>query len=292
MPPAVRCGATLSALLLFFTNSAAALTGLPRFFADAGLDYTPEQVNCAACEAVAQALEAAMATGKHLSKIGHKRKGQRTDTQGGDGAIERMDLLFGVCDAMGKYVPAKLEKTSTLHFTSAGSTSTSAGSSSGGRSEVTPVLTAFCQELVEQHEDALLETMRDALPIEVPEIMRSSAGLLRYELKEAVCVRATESCTDERLNAISFGRIALLDDASVGTKSKATQMLKEFAKQAKQPSGMAGSRASASPRSVEGEPARGEALPPSGGAWLEELGPVAAATVGAVIAGVWHVWKR
>jgi len=281
---AVRCGATLSALLLFFTNGAAALTGLPRFFADAGLDYTPEQVNCAACEAVAQALENAMATGKHLSKIGHKRKGQRTDTQGGDGAVERMDLLFGVCDAMGKYVPAKLEN--TLHFTSAGSLS-------GGRSEFTQVLTAFCQELVEQHEEALLETMRDARPVELPEIMmRSSPGLLRYELKEAMCVRATESCTDERLNAISFGRIALLDDASVGTKSEATRMLKEFAKQAKPPSGMAGSRASASPHSVEGEPAHGEALPPSGGAWLEELGPMAAATVGAVIAGVWHVWKK
>ena len=76
----------------------------------APLGYTHEQTECAACEAVSQALEKGMASGKHLGKMGHKRRGERTDLAGGDGAVERMEVLYGVCDTMYNFMPAELEK--------------------------------------------------------------------------------------------------------------------------------------------------------------------------------------
>lgn len=97
-------------------------------------------------------------------------------------------------------MPAKLEEPKTIHFVKH---SPGVGDKIG--------LGEYCEEMIEAHEPALLDTMRDATPIELPAAFKArdnNKGVLRYELKSAVCVAAAARCTEERLLDISNGRIA------------------------------------------------------------------------------------
>ena len=170
--------------LLFFVTLADA--GLKQQLKQAGFDYPPMDVQCAACEAVAQGLERSMATGKHLGKGAHKRMGDGTVKAAsgkGDGAVERLEVLYSVCATLMDVFPAHLEHGDTFHFFYK--------EGSGAKGHVAG-LVEYCEELVEAYEAPLLETMRQASPIDVPKEMNvGNKGVLRYELKDAVCVRAT-----------------------------------------------------------------------------------------------------
>ena len=163
--------------------------------------YSSSQIECAACEAVAQGLEAAMATGAHLGKMGYKKskKGfERTSDMTGDGAVERMEVLYGMCAKLQEYFPAHLDATETLHFMKVPS------GKFGGLS----ALHEYCESFVEEREQQLLEVMKNAKPLELPPMMRK-AGTLQYELKQQVCVEATNTCTADSLMRISNGRIGM-----------------------------------------------------------------------------------
>lgn len=175
---------------------------------------TAHQIECAGCEAVAQELEAKMTLGLHLGKASHKRakagvdkkKGggsSLTDLATGSGGIERLDVLYSLCAGMLKYVPALLPTTDSMHFTK------TREPPQGVTNDV--YLSTQCDDLVEEHEDALLEVVRTSEP-NAAAIKMGLKDMPKYELKQAVCVEATQKCTDESLMAISQGRINLMKD--------------------------------------------------------------------------------
>ena len=76
-------------------------------------------------------------------------------------------------------------------------------------------LAEFCTAVVEEFEAELADVVKDARPIS-DELTQSFPGWSvkdgvgpRYELKEAVCVETTGSCTRESLSRISRARIKM-----------------------------------------------------------------------------------
>ena len=213
----------LRALVLCGTLAVASADALSSSLKRLDFDYTPEQIRCAACESVSQALEQQMSSGSHLGKHAHKRskKKSTTDTSSGDGAVERSVMLSEVCDHMDGFVPDKLEDTKTMHFLKR---SPGAGNQMGLRD--------YCEELVESHESDILETIREAKPVDLPPslvAMSKNKGVLHYEVKSALCVAATARCTEERLLAISNGRIL-----SAKGNPAVKEMMAEYAKHSAQ----------------------------------------------------------
>jgi len=188
----------LATLMLCIASAAGSLQGK---LANIGfVEYSAEQIDCAACEAVAQALEKAMSSGAHLGKDSRARPAKTRGTgTSGSGAVERMDTLYSTCQQIGTYVPAKLETTQTIHFLDSRDQSV----------KELVGLREYCEELVEAHEDAVLEVMRRAQPAETaPSTKQSSGGHLRYEIKAEMCVEAAGRCSVEALADITDGRTA------------------------------------------------------------------------------------
>ena len=98
----------LATLMLCVASAAGSLQGK---LANIGfVEYSAEQIDCAACEAVAQALEKAMSSGAHLGKDSRARPAKtRGAGTSGSGAVERMDTLYSVCQQIGTYELGDLE---------------------------------------------------------------------------------------------------------------------------------------------------------------------------------------
>jgi len=158
---------------------------------------TVEAKSCAACEAVARNLETKMARGHHLT-----------------GEVERLAVLYEACDGDERNVPQPIKPggdggEEILHYFQV---SDELASQIKGSTDQFG-LGEFCTVLLEEFEDELTAAVAAAKPVSSA-VSAKMGGLaagehrnLMYEMKQAVCVQATSSCSDDTLNRISNGRI-------------------------------------------------------------------------------------
>lgn len=187
--------------------------------------FSQEQQQCAACEAIAQNFEELMREDKH--------KG---------GYVEQMAIVNSVCDGIDdKYMPSDMEapkaaegadaESKVLHFAKI------PPGKRGGVGEIPRTgLSEFCTALTEEFEDDLLTMVAEAEPVDsalTKQLGIGSGGadaMPRYELKDATCVRVTQSCSSEGLHAISNARITMgLGSMPAEQKAKFEDYLKTMA---------------------------------------------------------------
>lgn len=163
--------------------------------------YSREEIQCAACEAVSRSLQDVMSSGRHKA-----------------GAVERIAVLYEACEGIETMLPSALPPMEEggpqpLHFWKADDKDMEKLKTV----DVTAIgLKQYCNTLVEEFEDAIVGEMASAK--EFPSAMANAmAGMSRYSMVQALCVRATPSCSEESLNRITQHRMAM------GMKNSATR---------------------------------------------------------------------
>jgi len=151
--------------------------------------YSQEEIQCAACEAVSRNLADAMSSGRHKA-----------------GAVERIAVLYEACEGIETKLPAELPPKEdggdkVLHFW------TPQDMEALRSTDVSKIgMKQYCNTLVEEFEDAIVEEMTSAKEVTS---MTAVKGLSRYSMVEALCVRATPSCSDDSLNRITESRLVM-----------------------------------------------------------------------------------
>ena len=173
-----------------------------------------EETLCAACEAVAQSLEAQMKTDQHK-----------------ESPVVRTAKLMETCDYIDNYFPATLKPISqggpeVLHFVKAKPKDLKEGEARVGLSE-------YCTALVEEYEEELSAVMDAAQPIssETTKAMSEAMGVYdgpRYELKVDTCVTATKQCSHDALNRISSHRIGMMEHMDPSGKGQMKRVLNQL----------------------------------------------------------------
>jgi hypothetical protein len=162
--------------------------------------FRPKEQACAACEVIARTLEERMAAGAHHGVTGRR------------GAHERLTVLSELCEGIEQLVPSPIRshaptQTLVLQFDALSPESAEDLRRKGKTPEAVPDfgLRDFCYGLVEEHEGALSSKVM----VEAEELARRSGRPLKergYDLKGAVCVELTKSCTADGLERIVSAR--------------------------------------------------------------------------------------
>lgn len=175
-------------------------------------NYGSVESSCAACEAVAQGIEAQMRTDQHKNS-----------------AVVRTALLMSACDGIDDFVPSELnpiEKDGPKVLNFVNGKKTSFGQERNEK-YVSVGLSEFCNMVVEEYEDELSAVMDDAKPVDSA-LTKSMKGAARYEMKQAVCVHTTSLCTDEALNRISAHRMNLINEVDPEMKKKFAEVMAQM----------------------------------------------------------------
>lgn len=162
--------------------------------------YEPAAVACAACEAVARQVEDVMKNNQH-----------KTDD------VMRLGLLMESCQGIENQLPIPMPPVEeggepVLHFGMDPRKLAELKRAKDGAVDLNkPGLGEFCDALVEEYEQELKTVMDTATPLSAVGQTLMGKAVPRFELKEDICVRGTEMCSQEALNTISAARIKQAD---------------------------------------------------------------------------------
>jgi len=199
-------------------------------------EYGSEHIECAACDAMALAIETEMRRGKHLSDI--------------PAAAEA--ALYSACDLLPSYFPQRVpdEPGGALNFVAY----------KGTQAAGMPGLAAFCSEVVEAHEEEIVALIKGAEKVEM-------SGQAFFGLQQKLCVQTAHKCSDEALNHISYGRMAM------GAKTRPDEMRKLMEQMGEQAGLEKPSEGKAKAAAAKGKPKTGGGAKKSKGRRAEAKGP-------------------
>jgi hypothetical protein len=160
------------------------------------VDFSTEEIQCAACEATARQIEDKLRLG------GGKQKT----------TVDRLEMLYAACETIDEQLPNPLDPLDgnggkVLQFFS-NKAAQEQMLKEHGRKFYESGLNEFCTTLVEEHEEVLSLVMAKATTVGATGKVADSFADM-FELKVPICVQTTKQCTDDLLNRISQARMGL-----------------------------------------------------------------------------------
>jgi hypothetical protein len=161
------------------------------------VEFSTEEIQCAACEATARQIE------DKLRKGGGKQKT----------TVDRLEMLYAACETVDEQLPNPLDPLDgnggkVLQFF-ANQAAQEQMLKEHGRKFYESGLSEFCTTLIEEHEEVLSLVMAKATTVGAAGASVADAFADMFELKVPICVQTTKQCTDDALNRISQARMGL-----------------------------------------------------------------------------------